>query len=146
MRCTMSDDDTTPVAHTRYGDLSLDQIAEIQPGMARLMVEVSDRFWILYYAAKVGNWEMARHEFGEMRKALQMAGVTRPKYAESLEGFTNDKLMPILTAVRANDWPAFETAFHDAAGAANETHAEFGYQYIVWQLPDTPPPHLHLAR
>jgi hypothetical protein len=137
-------DHESPVAHTRYGDLSLDQIAEIQPGMARLMVEVSDRFWILYYAAKAGNWEMARHEFGELRKALQMAGVTRPKYAESLEGFTNEKLMPILTAVRANDWPAFETAFHDAAGAANEMHGEFGYQYIVWQLPDTPPPHLKL--
>ena len=140
----MSDDGSSPVAHTRYGDLSLDQIAEIQPGLARLMAEVSERFWILYYAAKAGNWEMARHEFGEMRKALQIAGLTRPKYKEPLEGFTAEKLKPIENAVRAKDWPAFETAFHEAAGAANEMHGELGYQYIVWQLPDAPPAHLKL--
>ena len=137
-------DNEPPVAHTRYGDLTLDQIAELQPGMARLMVEVSDRFWILYYAAKAGNWEMARHEFGEMRKALQMAGLTRPKYAESLDGFTNEKLMPILNAVRASDWTAFEQAFGQAAEAANEMHGEFGYTYIRWRLPGDPPPHLKL--
>jgi hypothetical protein len=140
----MSDDSTTPVAHTRYGDLSLDQIAEIQPGMARLMVEISDRFWILYYAAKAGNWEMARHEYSEMRKTLQIAGLTRPKYQEPIEGFAAEKLKPLEAAVRAKDWSAFETAFHEAAGAANEMHGEFGYQYIQWQLPDTPPPHLKL--
>jgi len=137
-------DNEPPVAHTRYGDLTLDQIAELQPGMARLMVEVSDRFWILYYAAKAGNWEMARHEFGELRKALQMAGVTRPKYKEPLEGFTNEKLMPVLNAVRASDWSTFEQAFGEAAEAANEMHGEFGYAYIQWRLPGEPPPHLKL--
>ena len=140
----MATDSESPVAHTRYGDLSLNQLAEIQPGMARLMVEVSDRFWILYYAAKAGNWEMARHEYSEMRKTLQIAGLTRPKYQEPIEGFTAEKLKPIEDAVRAKDWPAFEKAFHDAASAANEMHGEFGYQYIVWQLPDVPPPHLKL--
>ena len=137
-------DQESPVAHTRYGELTLDEIADIQSGMARFMVEVSDRFWILYYAAKAGNWELARHEFGELRKTLQMAGVTRPKYKEPLEGFTSEKLMPILTAVRASDWPAFETAFGDAAEAANEMHEEFGYAYIQWRLPGEPPKHLKL--
>ncbi len=140
----MSDDSESPVAHTRSGDLSLDQIAEIQPGMARLMVEVSDRFWILYYAAKAGNWEMARHEFGEMRKAMQIAGLTRPKYKEPLEGFMAEKLQPIEDAIRASDWLAFEQAFGDAAEAANEMHGEFGYAYIQWRLPGEPPKHLKL--
>ena len=45
-----------PIAHTKHGDLALDQIAEMMPGMARLMVEISDRYWIMYYAAKGGNW------------------------------------------------------------------------------------------
>ena len=134
-----------PVAHTKHGDLTLDQIAEIQPGMARLMVEVSDRFWVLYYAAKAGNWEMARHEFSEMRKTLQIAGLTRPKYKEPLAGFSAEKLKPIEDAVRAKDWSAFEKSFRETADAANEMHVEFGYPYIVWQLPNEPPNHLRLA-
>lgn len=42
-----------PVARAKHGDLSLDQIAEIQPGMARLMLEVSERYWSSWYAAHV---------------------------------------------------------------------------------------------
>ena len=141
----MTADGESPVAHTRYGDLSLDQLAEIQPGMARLMVEVSDRFWILYYAAKEGNWDLARHEFSEMRKTMQIAGLVRPKYQEPLAGFIAEKLKPLEDAIRAKDRPAFEKAFYETKDAANEMHQEFGYQYIVWQLPDAPPPHLRLA-
>jgi hypothetical protein len=141
----MSDDSLSPTAHTRHGDLTLDQIADLQPGMARFMTEISDRFWILYYAAKAGNWEMARHEFSEMRKTMQMAGVTRPKYAEPLAGFTGEKLKPIEEAIRAQDWSAFEKAFKEAADAANEMHVEFDYAYIAWRLPDAPPKHLRLA-
>lgn len=136
--------DESPVAHTRYGDLSLDQIAEIQPGMARLMAEVSDRWWILYYAAQADNWTMARHQFGETKKALQIAALTRPKHRESLEGYTAEKLKPIEDAIRAQDWPALDAAYHEATGAANEMHVELGYEYIVWQLPDAPPAWLKL--
>jgi hypothetical protein len=140
----MSDDSPSPIAHTRYGELSLDQIAEIQPGMARLMAEVSDRWWILYYAGQAGNWTMARHQLGELKKALQIAALTRPKHKESLEGYTAEKLKPVEDAIRAQDWAALDAAHRDASGAANEMHAELGYEYIVWQLPDEAPKHLRL--
>ena len=137
--------ESSPVAHIRHGDLTLDQIAEMMPGMARLMVEISDRFWLLYYAAQAGSWGLARHEFSEMRKTMQIAGIVRPKYKEPLEGFTAEKLKPIEDAIRAKDWSAFEAKFRETADAANEMHQEFGYEYIVWRLPDTPPPHLRLG-
>lgn len=136
---------TSPIGHTKHGDLSLDQIADLMPGMARLMLEISDRYWILYYAAQGGNWDLARHQFGEIRKAMQSAGVTRPKYQEPLAGFEKEKLMPILSAIRAKDWPAFEVAYNDCASAANEMHVEFGYGYVDWQLPPEPPKHLRLT-
>lgn len=137
--------DISPIAHTRHGDLTLDQLAEMMPGMARLMVEISDRYWLLYYAARAGNWDLARHEFGEMRKTLQMAGTVRPKYRESLAAFTAEQLTSVEDAIRAKDWAAFEPAYRAAVDAANELHVEFGYEYIVWQLPGTPPPHLRLG-
>lgn len=138
-------DSDAPVARTKHGEISLDQIAEMLPGMARLMVEISDRWWVLYYAAKGGNWMLARHEFSELRKTMQMAGVIRPKYAEPLAGFISEKLKPVEDAIRAKDISVLEAAFREATDAANEMHGELGYTYIVWQLPDTPPPHLRLT-
>ncbi len=140
----MTTDGTAFIGRTKHGELTLDQLCELQPGMARLMVEISDRYSIMYYAAKAGNWEMARHQYSEMKKAMQMAGVTRPKYADPLAGYTGEKLKPIEDAIRAKDWSVFEAKFHEAASAANEMHGEYGYQYIVWQLPDEPPKHLKL--
>jgi hypothetical protein len=136
--------DNAPVGRSKHGELTLDQLCELQPGMARFMMEVSDRFSIMYYAAKAGAWQMARHQYSEMKKALQMAGMTRPKYAEPLAGFTAEKLKPVEDAIRANDWSAFDEKFREAADAANEMHGEFGYEYIIWQLPDEPPKHLKL--
>ena len=141
----MSDDNAPIMARTKAGEISLDQMAEMMPGMARLMVEISDRWWILYYAAKGGNWILARHEFGELRKTMQMAGVIRPKYAESLTGYIAEKLKPVEGAMRAKDFAAFETAFREATDAANEMHVEFGYDCIEWRLPDAPPQHLRLT-
>jgi hypothetical protein len=135
----------TPMAHTKHGDLSLDQIADMMPGMARLMAEISDRFTILYYAAKGGNWALARHEASEMRKAMVMAGIVRPKYKDSLAGYLEEKFKPVQDAIKAQDFPAFEAAYRDATDAANEMHVELGYEYIVWRLPDTPPAHLRLT-
>ncbi len=139
------DNPPPPTAPTKHGDLTLDQLAEMQPGMARLMVEISDRYWVLYYAAQGGNWDLARHEFSELRKTMQLAGVVRPKYAEPLAGFIAEKLKPVEDAIRAKDWKAFEIAYRETADAANEMHREFGYAYIEWRLPATPPQHLRLS-
>ena len=141
----MSDDNAPIMARTKAGEISLDQIAEMMPGMDRLMVEVSDRWWILYYAAQGGNWILARHVFGEMRKTMQMAGVIRPKYSESLAGYIAEKLKPVEDAIRKNDLSALEQAYREATDAANEMHDELGYNYIEWRLPDAPPQHLRLT-
>src|SRR5437879_10741944 len=73
--------DERPVARTKHCELSLDQLAEIQPGLGRLMPEVSERFWILYYAAKEGNWGLAQYQLNGVRNLLRIGAVTRPKMA-----------------------------------------------------------------
>ena len=137
-------DDNSPVAHTKHGDLTLDQIADMMPGMARLMVEVSDRYTILYYAAKGGNWDLARHEFSEMRKTMRMAGAVRPKYKEPLDAFDAECMMPLQDAIKKKDFSVLEGAYGAATDRANAYHVEFGYPYIDWRLPDSPPGHLRL--
>lgn len=134
-----------PVAHTRHGDLTLDQIAEMQPGMARLMLEVSERYWIIWYAARAENWELAHHEFRELRKTNQLAAVVRPKYRDSLAQYDSEYLKPIDEALRARDWQTFAAAYARGIDGANDSHRALGYPYIEWQLPDTPPPYLRLS-
>jgi hypothetical protein len=138
-------DGEPPTAHTKHGDLTLDEIGEMQPGMARLMLEVSERFWILYYAAKGGNWELAKHEFSETRKTLRIAGVVRPKYTQSLAEFEGEELATLEASIAAQDWDAFAVAYRDAVDASNELHRLFGYAYIEWQVPDSPPPYLRVT-
>lgn len=137
--------DQSPTARTKHGELTLDQIAEALPGMARLMVEISGRYWLLYYAAQGGNWELARHELGETRKALQLGAVVRPKYEQALAEFDEEHIKPLAAAIKARDFAALEAAYQRATERANEYHAEFGYPYIDWQLPPTPPGHLKLT-
>ena len=76
--------DDQPVAHTSHTDITLDQLGEIQPGLARLMSEVSNRYWILYYAAQGGNWKLATLQSSELQKALNIGVITRPKYKAHL--------------------------------------------------------------
>jgi hypothetical protein len=65
------------VGRTKHGELTLDQLASIQPGMARVMEEVAHRYSLMYYACKGGNWELGHHELKELRglfRSLQPRG------------------------------------------------------------------------
>ncbi len=46
------------VVKTKHGELTLEQLAEVQPGLARLMKEIGDRF--TYFTtrpkAEIGSW------------------------------------------------------------------------------------------
>lgn len=140
-----SEPELRPVGRTRHGELTLDQIAEIQPGLGRLMPEVSNHYWIMFYAARGGNWALARHCLGQIRALFRIGAVTRPRMRPYLEAFDKDYLGPIETAIRNQDLPAFEEAYRRGIQGANETHAAVGHPEIVWQLPPTPPQHLYLG-
>ena len=133
------------IAHTSHTEINLDQLGEIQPGLARLMVEVSDRYWILFYAAKGGNWKLAALQCSELEKALKIGAITRPKYKANLEAFAQGPLSAINKAIEAREWTAFESAFEAGTTAANAYHRKWGHEEIVWELPDDPPKHLKLS-
>jgi hypothetical protein len=62
-----------------------------------------------------------------------------------LNGFSAEYLQKLRDAIRAQDVGKFETAFHEVVSMANEFHEGVGRDYIVWKLPDTPPPDLDLT-
>ncbi len=132
------------IGKTRNTELTIDQIAEMQPGLATLMLQVGDRYWTMYYAAKGGNWPLARHEVNEMRALMRTGAITRPRYANQLNTFMSSQMDALAKAVAAQDFAAFDVAFKKAAEVANAYHVDTGHSEILWQLPDEPPKQLSL--
>lgn len=133
------------MARTKHGEISLDQLAEIQPGLGRLMPEISERFWILYYAAKGGNWELAQYQLNGVRNLLRIGAITRPKMANHLNAFSQGHLSPVEKAIAARDVAGFEHAYQKAVEGANAYHVATNHAEIEWKLPPDPPLHLELG-
>ena len=125
--------------------LELEDLTSIQPGLARLMPEVGHRFWKCYYAARAQNWALAAWQLGEMRKLLRLGEVTRPRYTADLESFIQEDVEPLLQAMDARDLSLFERLYRAAVDAANDLHRRWNKAFIVWKLPDHPPPDLDLT-
>ncbi|MDQ6883995.1 MAG: hypothetical protein M3077_07120 [Candidatus Dormibacteraeota bacterium] len=133
-----------PVGKTRHTELTLDQLAELQPGLADLMPAVGDRYWIAYYAARGGNWALARYQLRHLAMLLRRGAVTRPKHAATLTEYERSSIGPLLDAVQAKDLAAFEQAYQRATDVANDLHRDLGHPDIVWRLPADPPAHLDM--
>ena len=129
---------------TKHGTMTLEQLAEMQPGMARLMDEYAQRFWTMYYAAKAGNWALAKYMHSEMMKFGKIVPVVRPKYAEGMAEFERDFMEPLLAAITASDWPAFEAAYRRAIAGSDTYHDRFAKPFLRFRLPPEPPPLLEM--
>ena len=132
-------------AKTKHGEMTIDQLAEIQPGMAQIMQAVAHDYCYAYYAAKGGNWKLAAHELSLVRAEFRVAKVTRPKYAEDMDAFDAEFLVPILKAMQVKDWGACEKAFEKGVEGSDKYHDKFGYNYIRFVLPKEPPSDMHLS-
>ena len=132
-------------ATTKYGTLTVDEIAAMQPGMVRLMDELSRRYWVLYYAAKAGNWELAGYMERESEKVLETASVARPRYRDDIAAFLRNRFGPLAEAIEAKDWPSFDEAFRRGIDDSNTYHDKYNKRFIRFRLPDHPPEWFDLA-
>ncbi len=126
-------------AATKHGELTVDEIGEMMPGGARLMDEFGRRYWALFYAARAGNWDLARYMARESEKLLAFMGTARPKYAADLEAFLKENLAPLSAAIEAHDWAAFESAYRRGIEASDVYHAKYKKGFLRFRLPDHPP-------
>ena len=124
--------------------MSIEDMAMIQPGLARIMPEVGDRTWKLFYAAKEANWPMAKFQYKEIKGLMELGAFMRPKHEAALNQYMAENWKPLEDAIANKDFPAFEKAFHAAVDAANAYHELKEKPYIYWKLPAEPPPDLDL--
>jgi hypothetical protein len=133
-----------PSGRSRHGELTLDQLVELQPGLGRLMPDVGRRYWILFYAAQGGNWELAHYQWRQLRHLFQIGATTRPKMAVHLEAFMARAMRALEEAIVAKDWVSFEKAHRNGAEIANRFHQVTGHPEIRWRLPQSAPQELDL--
>jgi hypothetical protein len=126
-------------------DLTLDELARMQPGMDRLMAEVGPRVHRMYYAAQAGNWPLAAYFCKSVVKQLRLSVESRPKYNPEMNDYLRDDYAPVSEAIKAGDRGAFETAYAHMVDRANELHGFFGKPYIGWKTPEQPPDDLDLT-
>ena len=131
--------DEKVVIKTKHGELTLDQLAEVQPGMARLMKEIGERYHILYFAAKGGNWKLAQHELKQIVSLMKVGGTLRPKYSHDITSFIQNHLNPIGDSIDAREWKKFENAYKNGIDESNKLHEKYGYGFIRYVMPKNPP-------
>ena len=135
----------THVVHNGKRELTIDELARMQPGMDRLMAEVGPRLHRCYHAAKAGNWPLAAYFAKSAAKQLAMSAESRPKYEPEMTAYLEDDFAPVTAAIKAQDEAAFEAAWTTMVDRANELHVFFGKPYIAWKTPVEPPNDLDLT-
>ena len=141
----MTQDADKPVGWSGSAYFTLDDLAAMQPGLARIMPEVGQRYWKLYYAAEAANWPMAKFQLGEIEELMEFGMITRPKYADDLETFVRQDMRAMKNAIESKDWESFDAAYQQGIKNANDYHKSNNKGMIVWKLPGEPPPDLDLA-
>ena len=126
-------------------EMTIDEIAVVQPGLARIMPEIGSRTWKLFYAAKAGNWANAMYQWKETRALFELGAFMRPKHEAAIEEYLRDSWPPLEAAIKAKDFEKFKVAFERAIDDANAWHEKKEKPYIRWKLPDFPPPDLDLT-
>lgn len=125
--------------------LTIEDIATVQPGLARIMPEIGARTWKLYYAAKAGNWPMAKFQWKETKGLFELGAFMRPKHEEAINKYLEEDWSRLEAPIKNEDFAAFEQAFEHCVDMANAYHELKDKPYLRWKLPDTPPPDLDLA-
>ncbi len=113
----------------------------IQPGLGTVMIEYGNRFSRLFYAARAGNWDMARYQLDEMTEIQEVGETTRPARAPMLQAFEKNFLSALDNAIAAKDGKAFDDAYAKAVGGCNACHTVStgsnwkSYKYVKIQAP-----------
>jgi hypothetical protein len=139
----MGDEDH--VIDTGKGTFKLSELGSLMPGMAEVMPLIGARIHKCYYAGKAKNQPLARFQLKEAVNLMEKGAFLRPKYQENMDSFISTEVEAVKKAIEAQDWDAFETAFHAMVDAANAYHDFYDKSFLQWKVPSDPPPDLDMT-
>jgi hypothetical protein len=122
-----------------HGSMNLTQLVNIQPGLGTVMMEYGKRYYVMYYAAKSGNWDLADYQLKEALEIQEVGEATRPGRASDLKDFEDEYLKPLGADIKAKDWGKFEKDYMHGIEGCNDCHYYNDFGFIEYRLPSTPP-------
>lgn len=125
--------------------MTVEDIAMVQPGLARIMPEIGNRTWKMYYAAEARNWPLAKFQWKEVRGLFELGAFMRPKHEDAINKYLEENWSTLQGPIEREDFATFDKAFNECIDMANAYHDQKDKPYIHWKLPDTPPPDLDLT-
>ncbi|KPK04463.1 MAG: hypothetical protein AMJ64_13590 [Betaproteobacteria bacterium SG8_39] len=116
-------------------DKKVDNLVQVMPGAANLMIEMGFRYQNLYWAAKQGKWEFAQYQAEEMEALLKTLMITRPKRAKTAEVFLKTGFAALEPVLKARDLPRFEAGFEKMRQACMTCHQQNEHAFVTLPLP-----------
>ena len=119
--------------------MTIEDLATIQPGLARIMPEVGARTWKLFYAAKEANWPMAKFQYKEI---IRSHGARRVHASRSTRAASTSTWPRTGRRSRSRstnkDFEGVRAGLpRSRIDVANAYHELKQKPYIRWKLPDT---------
>ncbi|MBI4319839.1 MAG: hypothetical protein HY675_15220 [Chloroflexi bacterium] len=94
----------------------------LQSGTAPRMMELTDHFNLMWFAAQAGNWILADFEVYRSDETLKGIDVTRPARTAGLRAWWKPAETELREAVKAEDLEAFTQAYDRAIAGCNSCH------------------------
>lgn len=120
---------------TAPAEKKIQNLVEVMPGAATLMIEMGFRYQNLYWAAKQTKWEFAQYQAEEMESLLKMLMITRPKRAKTAGVFLKTGFKDVEAAIKARDLTRFEAGFEKMRQACMTCHQQNEHAFVTLPLP-----------
>jgi hypothetical protein len=119
--------------------LAVAQQDAYMPRLGDIMGAIQLRHIKLWFAGKLGNWELADYEVGQIKASLEGAAEFYRGIPVEYVTNTADPIQSIGAAIEAKDSTKFAEAFGDLTVACNACHQGIDRGFIVIQAPTASP-------
>ena len=115
-----------------------------RPSLGDLMALIQLRHFKLWYAQRVGNWQLADYELGQFEQTMRRIGKLYPMARSIAQGElirekTDPPMVELRQALAERNSERFEEAYTRLTNACNQCHQATGVGFIVMQTPTGSP-------
>lgn len=109
------------------------------PRLGDIMGAMQLRHFKLWFAGKLGNWDLASFELAQMRASFDDVGVLYPGIPVADMTMMAEPVGWVGDAIKKKDVAAFTSAFEGMTDACNACHRSIGRGFLVIQVPTSSP-------
>jgi hypothetical protein len=111
------------------------------PTLGDMMAGIQLRHAKLWYSGRIQNWPLADYELSQLNMNLKEAMRLYPNVPGSDTSSTEQRMVLVGEAIKAQDAAKFDQAFRQLTRACNGCHEATGRAFVVIRMPVFPSPY-----